>query len=109
MPITATDALAMAQQAYFPDFTRTYFMFEQEIISNFSFLLGFEIPNHFYTDGTNILRHQVTRGREITREAVILEPIHIFRIHSADDIFERPEYNAVRVGGETGSVTLAGW
>ena len=99
--ITATDALAMAQQAYFSDFTRTYFMFDQEIINNFSLLLGFEIPNHFYTNGTDILRHQMTWVQEPTHE-----PVHIFRVHNALDIFARLDCNTVQVCGETGGMTL---
>ena len=107
--ITATDALAMARRAYFSDFARTYFMFEQEIIDNFSLILGFEIPNHFYTDGTNILRHEMTSARGITHKGAALEPVHIFRLHNALDIFVRPDYNTVRVCGETGATTLARW
>jgi len=105
--VTASDALTMAQQAYFPHLTRIYFMFDQEIINNFSLLLGFEIPNHFYTDGINILRHQMTRMQETTYDTAVLEPVHIFRVHDTLDMFVRPDYNTVRVSGETGEVTLA--
>ena len=104
--ITAADALTMAQQAYFPHFTRTYFMFDKEIINNFSLLLGFEIPKYFYSNGKYILRHQMTSMRETTGEATVIEPIHRFIVHDVFDMFLRPDYNTVRVNGKSGEITL---
>lgn len=57
MKINPCAALDKIKEKYYPDMQKEYLPLTDEMLENYSTLLGYQVPYYYYTDGVSVLRY----------------------------------------------------
>lgn len=81
----ADTILDKVQEKYYPDMVKMLYTCDEEILKNYSLLMGFQIPQYYYSDGDMILYYdRIEQGQEAY--------LHTVRCYSLKDRWSVNKY-----------------